>query len=303
MGLPTIAWSEKTFRNIAELWDKYVYTDDRTEEIQSFSAARFEFGAEVYSRESHLNAAELAYMGEAESKGGSKSLSLVEETPMAVPTPLAAIGDSEDGGLNDVAVNNIDDFEISGGGVNEGNHDGGVVSPVVDLGLADLPDPTSKTVGRARAGLPVNTGLQCPSPSPSKTGSCPFPPEFEPDTSSAHLHGLITSSPHLHGPGSDRIDPIEMLEEAIRTKHLCEVGGFSFKNGESKELLTSIARIELGKKARLNACSQSKKKKVVSKTTSGDSSRSSDGDMILASFLGKKNPKKLKAGSNGKSSK
>ncbi|MED6106718.1 hypothetical protein PIB30_007041 [Stylosanthes scabra] len=355
MGLPTIAWSESTFRSIARLWGKYVYSDDRTEEMQSFSVARFvidcyqweeihewikvkvddwefeifvkEFGAELYSRESHPNAAELAYMGEAESDGGSKPLSLAEETPVARPNPSAAIEDGDDGGLNNVAVNNIVDSEIIGGGINEDGAGSSTVSPAVDLGLADLPDPTSKV---------VNTGLQCPSPSPSKTGSCPSPHEFEPSTNSTRPHGLDTSSPHLHGTGRDRIGLSEIesenvalaggenvpeespkgttqgvsdevdgavLDEAIRTKQLCEVGGFSFKNGESKELLTSIAGVEVGKKARPNTCSQSKKKKVVSKTTSSDSSSSSDGDMILASFLDKKNSKKLKAASNAKSPK
>ncbi|MED6186651.1 hypothetical protein PIB30_068758 [Stylosanthes scabra] len=41
MGLPTAVWSEETFKTIAELWGKYVYTDDRTEEFWSFSVARF----------------------------------------------------------------------------------------------------------------------------------------------------------------------------------------------------------------------------------------------------------------------
>ncbi|MED6167316.1 hypothetical protein PIB30_001740 [Stylosanthes scabra] len=93
-----------------------------------------------------------------------------------------------------------------------------------------------------------------------------------------------------------------VLEEAIKTKQLCEVGGFSFKKGESKELWTMIAGVEVAKKARPNVCSQWKKKKVPSKTTSSDSTRSSDGDVTLASFLDKRNAMKSKAGSNGKSS-
>ncbi|MED6161392.1 hypothetical protein PIB30_060322 [Stylosanthes scabra] len=339
MGLPTIAWSESTLRSIAELWGKYVYSDDRTKEMQSFGVARFvidcyqweeihewikvkvddwvfeifvkEFGAEVYSRESHPNAAELAYMGEAESDGGSKPLSLVEETPVARPNPSAAIEDGDGGGLNTVAVNNIVDTEISGGGVNEGNHDGGVglketrqqgtvagsqrdqdgndgvndgagsgtISPVVDLGLEDLPDPTSKA---------------CPSPSPSKTGSCPSPHEFEPGTNSACPHGLDTSSPHLLGTGGDRIGPSE-----IESENIALVEGENAP-GESPKGTTRGVSVEV-----VGGSYQNKaiKKKVVSKTTSSDSSRSSDGDMILASFLDKKNSKKLKATSNAKSPK
>ncbi|MED6200094.1 hypothetical protein PIB30_081934 [Stylosanthes scabra] len=76
MGLPTLAWSEDNFKCIAKLWGKFVLADDRTEDSRSYSV---EFGGEVYSRESHPNKAELAYIAAGEE---TRSVSLVEETPM-----------------------------------------------------------------------------------------------------------------------------------------------------------------------------------------------------------------------------
>ncbi|MED6193567.1 hypothetical protein PIB30_020711 [Stylosanthes scabra] len=113
MGLPVYVWSEKTFRSIAELWGKYIYADNRTEEYKSFTVARFlidsfeweminewilikvegrqfevfakEFGAKVYGRESHPNEDERKLMNVS---AISCSGSWVEETPGSMEEPV-----------------------------------------------------------------------------------------------------------------------------------------------------------------------------------------------------------------------
>ncbi|MED6138037.1 hypothetical protein PIB30_070603 [Stylosanthes scabra] len=299
MWLPTIVWSEETFKSIAKLWGK-VKVDE-----WEFEIFVKEFGAAVYSRESHQNEAELAYMGETESQGAIRSLSLIEETPTVVQDEAATGGDDGGGNLNNVDVNTVDDFENHGERTNEVNDDGSLgvketrhegevagrrrdrdewfgmkvwasleeVSPVVDLGLVDKFDPTYNVDGGNWADSHKTAGIQCPSSSPSDTDSCPYPPGFGSCTNSAHAHGTVgdQSDPEDKGSESegaecdmttvgknpngvplntsDDVDGV-VLEEAIKIKQLCEVGGLSFKSGESKELLRTIVGINLGKKAK-----------------------------------------------------
>ncbi|MED6110349.1 hypothetical protein PIB30_041995 [Stylosanthes scabra] len=99
MGLSTFAWSEETFRRIALLWGKYVYADNRTEEMKSFTVARF-----------LMDSFEWETIHEWVKAGGcrddSASRSLVVETPMGLSN-RPATEDGLDGcmGMTNVAVN------------------------------------------------------------------------------------------------------------------------------------------------------------------------------------------------------
>ncbi|MED6109384.1 hypothetical protein PIB30_033080 [Stylosanthes scabra] len=150
MGLPTTVWSEETFRTIAEVWGKYVYADDRTEQSWSFSVARFlidsfewewihewitikveekeyeifvkEFGSEVYSRESHPNKLE-ASSGSKTAEDG-KSVSWVGEMPL-VKSALIPAPEFDGENLNLQKMAHCVNSEMHEVGINVGIHEGG----------------------------------------------------------------------------------------------------------------------------------------------------------------------------------
>ncbi|MED6132891.1 hypothetical protein PIB30_022970 [Stylosanthes scabra] len=151
MGLPTFLWSEGNLEIIAKIWGRYVYVDDRTENSWSFSVARFlidsyeweaihewitvkvddkeyevfvkEFGSEVYSRETHPNETEMAYMGL--DAGKAETESMVEETPFQSEKMISATAGDRDTNLNFHIVASVPVIEVRVGELNEGVDEGG----------------------------------------------------------------------------------------------------------------------------------------------------------------------------------
>ncbi|MED6191489.1 hypothetical protein PIB30_000587 [Stylosanthes scabra] len=184
-----------------------------------------EFGGEVYSRESHPNDAELAYIGM-----GDEAIETESKNVALVPVFEDRAEINENNEFNDaideaveIAGDTMHDDEGEGGRQNdrEGKHvltvcengeDG--IAPMV-IG-AQNSKPCSPIMGpqgveevEGRDGLLKDAN---PNPISSDTGSCPFPPGFGPCTNSNHVH-------RLHGPNgeADR-EP----EECVNTKEMGE---------------------------------------------------------------------------------
>ncbi|MED6109445.1 hypothetical protein PIB30_033619 [Stylosanthes scabra] len=314
MGLPVYVWSESTFRSIAKLWGGYVYADNRTEDCASFTVARFlmdcfewefisewvlikvddrqfevfvkEFGAEVYSRESHPNEAERKLMNVGPATSNSESR--VEETPCTVEESVPE--QLERSGLVAGGVNHVNILEKETGVINEDND---VAGGLVRVTMHD--DGNERTLLEDEEIVRSDSGLKLDQIGPtdkeglnktygghsddqtlgqhvSDENSCPYLPGFGPCSESDHIHqrgannrvsgeDCLTPSCHVREKEiqSERVNQVSKedseISEALKTKKLCEIGGLSFKI--------------------------SMKQKEVSKT-------SSDDNVVLAKLIGKR---------------
>ncbi|MED6123365.1 hypothetical protein PIB30_048484 [Stylosanthes scabra] len=115
MGLPTFVSLEETFASIAGLWGKFLIDSFEWEFIhewvtvtvdqRKFDVFVKEFGGEVYSRESHPNKAEMAYM--AADMSASETESMVKGTPTEDQNLPVAV-DGGDGRISNNLNVNVD---------------------------------------------------------------------------------------------------------------------------------------------------------------------------------------------------
>ncbi|MED6109081.1 hypothetical protein PIB30_030294 [Stylosanthes scabra] len=297
MGLPTMVWSEEMFKCIAELWGKYVYSDDRTGESLSFSVARFlidsfeweninewvsvtvgerrfdvfvrEFTSEVYSRESHPNAAELAYMAADEEM--SKTESRVEETPMNNQKPLAEV--ERDGGVisneinvvhvsclekNDEEINvAIDDHGMRGGDTRQKGVEArrrnsedcmGIEYENWADGLCAEPDGTlglDDEVGCKKRQQQQKTVEHNGSAGDLDSSSCLYPPGYGPCTSTTNVHDPRGSADRVqselvqdqvHIERTDQENLVGTTADQENTKLVSDTLGEAVRNKELCEI-------------------------------------------------------------------
>ncbi|MED6186445.1 hypothetical protein PIB30_066753 [Stylosanthes scabra] len=100
---------------------------------------------------------------------------------------------------------------------------------------------------------------------------------------------------------------VEALDEALKTKQICKIGGLSFKCKADDVLLRKITGDEVRKKPQLSAKGGTpKNRKILSKVeafeTSDISSKNSD-DMPLAKLIDSRVPKRVRPGSAPKKAK
>ncbi|MED6148460.1 hypothetical protein PIB30_053390 [Stylosanthes scabra] len=142
-------------------------------------------------------------------------------------------------------------------------------------------------------------------PTPSDSDSCPYPPGFGPCSSEVHVHSSVrvrSERQKLQQKGREGCRSEEegeqqnldqslqegivgdTLTEAIKTKHVCEIGGFRFKGDDNNTILETIGGAE----------KREAEPKRVNSDQSKLSARSSDGyEIPLAFLVGKlKKPKK-----------
>ncbi|MED6194272.1 Serine arginine-rich splicing factor 2 [Stylosanthes scabra] len=285
MGLPVFTWSEDTFKNIAKLWGTYVYADDRLGELMSFTVARFlidsyvweqinewikikvedrefevfvkEFGAEVFSRESHPNELEKRMMNDQESENCSGSWVKETQGNAAVNTPAMEgpeYSKSSDGNGDTL----IEKVPVEVNAVNVGADEGVVVTMHGEPGEnmerevervggfgngsdSDHPEPTKgkiDTVVNEGVGIgPLGSG-----PISSNADSCLFPPGFGPGSNQGHVHRPeptildvdVRKSPSLPAVTDRTVRELGQMAnlgeksdtmEAIKMRELCEIGG------------------------------------------------------------------------------
>ncbi|MED6178134.1 hypothetical protein PIB30_104781, partial [Stylosanthes scabra] len=266
-----------------------------------------EFGGEVYSRESHPNAAELAYM--AADGDESKSLSMVEGTQMGAPNlPLATDGggDSFSNNVNVIIDPIIEELskEISAPIDDDGGGVGVTKQREVEAGRQNHEKLEHEGVNWARELCldPINNvdlendmgNIQTmdkvmevggfvngfgkyydPSITLSDLGSFPFPPGFGPCTSSNHIHASARVQ-------SEKLRSHKQSEGSClyekRIGHAAHEGNL---NMGLKKKRGSKTLIENSKKSKSGVCEAS--------------TRSSDDDVPLTSLVCPKNLKKGRA--------
>ncbi|MED6193141.1 hypothetical protein PIB30_016235 [Stylosanthes scabra] len=263
-------------------------------EDREFEVHVKEFGCEVYSRESHPNELEKAMILETTEQTTSKSLVAETQLEGAAGCPLTVEKEySNNVNIGQFPLIENETMEING--VNEEVDVGGKFTMHDDEGdnerLKEVeeselnkewvcstqvePNNAEGVIERTKSGDygPQTENGPVPDISASEMDSCPFPPGFGPCTSEDHVHrslchGLSQQEEMDTTRGEERIEKsLEtatkqgindggVLNEAIGTKELCEVGGISFKEKDEIDLLVKIVGAKSLKKTKQGSASK-----------------------------------------------